>query len=224
MRNTMFLAVVLTACSAGEGTLDVTGNPTNPTGTITGSSPPTTGVATGPSCVITDPVDGFGLPFTEPSFNFQGTGSDPVDGALSGDDLTWTIDGVERGTGGLLTNIWIEMPGDHEVSCTATNRAGESGTDTITVVVLSPVAAIWHPGDGEVRDVASDVPFTGEGADYEDGGLWGQSLQWTSDIDGWFGEGGDFFAPLSAGTHILTLTATDQDGNTGTDSITLTLE
>jgi len=35
---------------------------------------------------------------------------------------------------------------------------------------------------------------------------------WCSDLDGVFGTGGSFGATLSAGAHIVTVTATDSDG------------
>jgi hypothetical protein len=43
---------------------------------------------------------------------------------------------------------------------------------------------------------------------------------WTSSIDGPIGTGETFDAPLTAGVHTVTLTATDSDGNVGTDTVT----
>ena len=87
-----------------------------------------------------------------------------------------------------------------------------------------PEASIFHPSDGEERTVGVPIPFIGEAADLEDGVLTGASLQWASDVDGPIGQGEMFDAALATeGPHVITLTATDADGNTTTASIGLTL-
>lgn len=89
----------------------------------------------------------------------------------------------------------------------------------------SPSAAISHPGDGETRKINVPIPFIGAASDAEDGDIPGASLVWDSSLDGLLGTGNSFDAPLGAvGTHTITLTATDSDGNVGTDSLTLIME
>lgn len=85
----------------------------------------------------------------------------------------------------------------------------------------SPMAEIYHPGDMETRPADMAIPFIGNATDAEDGDLSGASMVWTSDLSGEIGTGTMFDAPLSVGTHVITLTATDSDGNAGTDSLTL---
>ncbi len=85
----------------------------------------------------------------------------------------------------------------------------------------SPVPVITHPGDMETRPASVAVPFIGSASDVEDGALLGAALVWTSDVDGDLGTGTDFSLALSAGTHVVTLTATDSDGNNGATSVTL---
>jgi len=87
-----------------------------------------------------------------------------------------------------------------------------------------PTAKINHPGDMENRPANMPIPFIGVGNDPEDGVLSGASLVWTSDVSGKIGIGEQFNAPLTAGTHIITLTVTDSDKNTGTDTITLFIQ
>ena len=98
------------------------------------------------------------------------------------------------------------------------------GTGEIVVTAISPVVDIWHPGDGETRSVGSDIPWVGNGRDLEDGALAGRSLVWTSNIDGEFGRGESFTAPLSAGDQVVTLTGTDADGSSSTATVAFTVE
>ena len=68
--------------------------------------------------------------------------------------------------------------------------------------------------------MGNTVVFDGSGTDTEDGNLTGASLVWTSSIDGEIGTGSYFTINiLSEGTHIITLTATDSQGATGSDSV-----
>jgi chitinase len=76
----------------------------------------------------------------------------------------------------------------------------------------------------EMRPAGVPIPFVGVATDPEDGNLSGASLVWTSDLSGQFGTGENFNAPLTVGTHIITLTVTDSDSNTGTDSVTLYIQ
>jgi chitinase len=89
----------------------------------------------------------------------------------------------------------------------------------------NPIATINHPGDGETRQQSNGpVPLVGVANDPQDGALTGAALVWTSDIDGQLGVGEQLDFTFSLGTHTVTLTATDSDGNTGTDSITLIMQ
>ena len=88
-----------------------------------------------------------------------------------------------------------------------------------------PVAQINHPGDGENRAVNVPIPFIGLANDPQDGMIPADKLVWTSDLEGQIGVGAQFDAPLTmVGTHKVTLTATDLDGNMGTASITLNIQ
>ena len=109
-------------------------------------------------------------------------------------------------------------------------RADGSGTDCGggegggAPVGSPPNAIITHPGDGETRPANVAVPFIGEAPDPEDGQLSGGALVWTSSIDGQLGTGNNFDALLSAGTHTITLEATDSDDNTDVATIQLIME
>jgi hypothetical protein len=53
----------------------------------------------------------------------------------------------------------------------------------------------------------------------EDGELEGAALQWTSNIDGTLGEGGQILVDLSEGQHTIVLIATDSNGDISTASV-----
>lgn len=90
---------------------------------------------------------------------------------------------------------------------------------------VNPTATITHPGDADgPRPAGTPIPWIGNASDPQDGALTGASLVWSSDQSGVFGDGESFDAELPVGTHVVTLTATDSDGNIGTDSIVVVVE
>lgn len=87
-----------------------------------------------------------------------------------------------------------------------------------------PVVTINHPGDMEMRTAGMAIPFIGVANDPEDGALSGTAMVWTSSISGQIGTGTMFNAPLTVGTHTITLTAKDKDNNTASDSLVLYIQ
>ena len=100
----------------------------------------------------------------------------------------------------------------------STSSASSTGSGMIG---QAPSAKINHPGDMEMRAANVAIPFVGVATDPEDGALSGASLVWTSNLTGLIGTGANFSAPLTAGTHVVTLTVTDSNKNTDADSLTL---
>lgn len=87
-----------------------------------------------------------------------------------------------------------------------------------------PSATITSPADGAVVDEFQPVTFTGSATDPEDGALSGGTLVWTSSLDGAIGTGTSFTRnDLSPGDHVITLTATDTEGRSGTATRDLTI-
>lgn len=110
-------------------------------------------------------------------------------------------------------------------TATTTTDTTDTGDTTDAPVGENPVPEIFHPSDGEVRTVATPIPWIGVATDAEDGDLGGASMVWSSDLDGEFGTGTMFDAPLATvGVHVISLTATDSDGQQGVVTIQLTLE
>lgn len=100
-----------------------------------------------------------------------------------------------------------------------------NGCDDDTTTPASndpPVALIISPTEGQSFTERDSVDFTGSGTDSEDGVLTGPSLVWVSDKDGQLGTGTSFSKDdLSVNTHVVTLTTTDNAGDTDSASRTI---
>ncbi len=110
---------------------------------------------------------------------------------------------------------------DGNVVDTPSNISTNESEITLTVKFPNqlPTATISAPSDSSSFNEGESITFSGSGEDEEDGNLTGSSLQWSSDIDGNIGTGESISTTLSAGNHIINLTATDSRGDTGSDSI-----
>jgi hypothetical protein len=80
--------------------------------------------------------------------------------------------------------------------------------------------SIQTPVDSARFATGSTAIFAGAVADPEDG-TGTTPLVWTSSLDGQIGTGGAFSAALSNGTHVITATMIDADGNTGGAQVTV---
>jgi hypothetical protein len=178
-----------------------------------------------PVAEITSPAQGSTYT-TEDSITFAGSGSDNEDGDLSGGHLLWSsdIDGP-IGDGETFTSIPLSA-GNHQIILTAYDSEGATGTDTVAVSVTAdptntaPVAQITNPANGSTFTTGDNIAFSGIGSDNEDGYLSGNALEWRSSINGKIGTGESFTSDaLSAGTHQITLMATDSALVTGTDTV-----
>jgi hypothetical protein len=95
-----------------------------------------------------------------------------------------------------------------------------------------PAAARTEPGPAEPAnptvfscDAVTEIPvgtplwLQGYGYNLEDGTLEGAALRWRSDRVGDLGTGSQALVTLSPGQHVITLAATDVDGNHATANI-----
>jgi hypothetical protein len=112
--------------------------------------------------------------------------------------------------------------GMHTITATATDAFGATATDQIDVFVVNstPIAQISYPLDGSTFYTSQTVTFSGFGFD-PDQVIEPSGLKWHSSIDGDLGTGMTVSRQLAEGTHIITLTATDDYGLSGTDMITI---
>ena len=110
----------------------------------------------------------------------------------------------------------------------AYDTSGNQTDTTYTVDAVTPppsappVVTLSNPLNGHNADFSDAISFSGSATDPEDGALTGAALVWTSDIDGELGTGESFTSnTLSAGAHTITLTATDSEGLSASESVTL---
>ena len=131
-------------------------------------------------------------------------------------EKSYTIDSAElEGTQGQSTGIFRVTANDGVLTASATS-------DTFSVGGKVPRARIASPVDGSQTIYGQLVAFEGYGEDFEEGTLTDEKLTWTSDRDGFLGNGRLVHsALLSAGTHQITLQVADAEGQTGSASITI---
>lgn len=100
----------------------------------------------------------------------------------------------------------------------------EATTNLSVVPNEGPTATILLPEDGSAFDEGGLVTFLGAATDSDDGDLTGDALRWESDVQGPLGNGISFErSDLLAGTHTITLAATDNEGATSVVDVTITI-
>ena len=161
------------------------------------------------------------------AIDFSGTGLDAEDGAVTGESLTWasSLDGA-LGTGATVTRSDLSI-GDHVVSLTAMDSEGAEGVAEVAITIVDgpPIVEILAPSVDTVVKVGDAVTFAGTATDHVEGAIPGDSLTWTSSVDGSLGTGASIVtSTLSVGDHVITLTAPDRLGNTGVDSVSVSVK
>ncbi len=159
----------------------------------------------------------------------QASATDPEDGTLTGSGLSWSsdLDG-SLGTGTSLTVSTLSV-GSHSLTVTAEDSDGAQAAASVAVSVLPvndpPVVTIQGPASGGTYVAGTSITFDVDATDPEDGALTGSSIVWQSSLDGQMGTGESLsYASLTAGSHLITATALDSGGRSGSDSISLTVD
>ena len=133
---------------------------------------------------------------------------------------------------GFLFSHWLDSRGERIQGDAGTSPAivvDMSHNETRVAVfipdpdfVLSALTAlIVSPANDAIFQVIESIAFNGRGDDPEDGALTGDSLVWSSDLDGELGTGETFNLQLSAGDHVISLDITDSEGNTEEESVNI---
>ncbi|HEY0637054.1 MAG TPA: DUF1194 domain-containing protein [Pseudonocardiaceae bacterium] len=183
-----------------------------------------------PTVGITSPAGG--ETFTGPTVTFGWTGAD-----MDGDAVHYTVlysgdDGASWDTLTVNTDATtLTVPRSDLVASTtarlrviASDGVHTSGvtSNRFTVGNNAPVVAIDAPANDTLFSSVQEVQFVAAAFDKEDGVLADTSLSWTSDLDGLLGTGTELnrnAATLREGTHVVTLTGTDQAGATTTATV-----
>ena len=178
-----------------------------------------------PAVTISAPLAGAVLTVGTPVV-MQGAAVDPEDGALAGASLRWASSVTGNlGTGASVTATLPQ--GVHTLTLTATDSMGAAASASVVVSVNQPnnqppAATITQPVGMQTIFEGASLGLAGSGVDPEDGALTGTALSWSSSRDGLLGTGSTLtVSALTVGDHVITLTARDSGGNTGTATLSV---
>ena len=141
-----------------------------------------------------------------------GIATDLEDGSLS-QSIEWrsSLDGL-LGSGASVTRMDLRE-GTHRITATVTDRAGQTRTTSVTIVVAAPVVRIKTPADGSEFIPGEAIEFSATAS--LAGGDLSPSVSWTSHLDGPLGTGASVTrTDLSPGIHQIRATLTDSAGVT----------
>jgi hypothetical protein len=192
-----------------------------------------------PQVHITSPANGDIVIQRPGDSDLQGVVSDLPDAAETL-AVQWTIDDVAvdspaaDGDGNVVSLFQSTALsiGEHRIVLAATDSDGNTVTDEISIEIVAaaspPTVQITAPADFSEFELGTEITFTGTASDANDAPD-DLTLAWQSSIDGALagatsGGGLTFVnATLTEGVHTIYLTATDLDGEVGTDTITVTI-
>ena len=154
-----------------------------------------------------------------------GTGTCSIIGTTQVDcDLGTIPDGEDR----ILTlSLQGQNPGqailDAQVSADNDQSVlNNTAQGTLNLTNTDPVVTILSPPNGAILSASNPISLIGEATDPEDGDITSQ-LEWTSDLDGPLGNGGNLSTTLSLGTHRITAMVEDNDDGQASQVIVITI-
>lgn len=150
--------------------------------------------------------------------SLDGSGStDPEGGALS---YAWTVDGVQVAAGSAPV-VGPFAVGSYTIVLTVTDDHGATATDSMTLTVINeaPVADAGSDQTVGVKGRTTTVTLDGSASSDPEGGV--LSYVWTLDGQS-VGTGAVIQTNVPAGTHVFTLTVTDDHGATASDTVVVT--
>jgi hypothetical protein len=155
----------------------------------------------------------------------------PLDGSASSDAdgsivaWSWTEEGEEIATGATPT-VTLAV-GTHVITLTVTDDSGSSASDDVQVTVLAqekrpPVASAGADRAVTDEDETGEEPvlLDGSGSSDPDGAI--VSWVWSESGEA-IATGATATVSLAVGTHLITLTVTDDDGASASDQVLVTV-
>jgi hypothetical protein len=184
---------------------------------------------TAPTVTITSPAAGFVGSTNAQTISWTATeagATNLTSRVLYSPDGGTTWEQIDETTGTTDVEDFTALPGSTnaliEVLVSDGVNTGSATSVPFTVVKKTPtVIQITSPSTGYAQSSADPVYLSGNAFDPDDGQLTGSALQWTSDQQGALGSGSPLWVKLNPGTHKITLTGTDSDGNAISTSITV---
>lgn len=153
---------------------------------------------------------------------------DPVTSTVlwSADGTTWSPLAFDTTVTSILVGAGVQLPGGQAVRIKVIANDGVRTSELISapfaVGAKAPVVAIGELPDGSKIPRYYVGDLTALGYDPEEGQLAATAISWKSNLDGDLGTGNRLsLRKLTVGEHMLTATATDSTGATGTDTVRL---
>ncbi len=155
----------------------------------------------------------------------------PIEIVDDPDGVVWT--GYPAPTGTIEAQFTAHTLGVHTLVINALDSEGKLGTASTSYEAIQdhvPLVNISSPNDGDWYDTVDTITFRGNVSD-DTTAKEQLAVQWVSDIQGLLSaaapdSNGDttFASPLLGGTHVVTLIATDLEGNAGRDSLVVNVD
>jgi hypothetical protein len=193
-------------------------------------------IAKPPTASIASPLDGETVAGDQ-LISLRGTGYDPQQGYLNGNNLTWRVNGNVVGHD---TSLHLRIPriGDNTITLTATNTANLSSTSSIVIHVTpatgNPSVVITQPMADSVSSLGWRDPVTLSADVLDSTGMPvdGTAIHWTDHVPGnpavdyTLGTGSTVQHTLTGGgcgleLNKITAAFTDSSGRSGADTISV---
>ena len=178
-----------------------------------------------PSAAILEPALGASPPWGT-AVRFVSRARDTEDASFPPERLVWASNRDGHIGNGLEVTFSRLSPGPHTITFAATDSGGRTARSSVAITIGNNppnMPRLVQPRTGDVAVEGDLVTFRGSATDREQGELPDSALSWSSDRDGVLGTGALLRGRLSVGTHRIFLTATDRQGATSRNSVTMTV-
>jgi len=127
----------------------------------------------------------------------------------------WDMSSIADGVSTIVYANAVDISGNTKKSESVTITKGHSA---------SPVGSLTGPAEGTEVMQGYLLTMSGTATDEEDGGLSDANITWVSDLQGALGQGTSLnYRGFVIGKHVITMIATDSDGNTNKIPVNITV-